>query len=201
MTLAEIVKPKSACAGREERTSGGDRDDIRVRDCLAGDLQAFDHLVLAYRPRIYALARLALGNAEDAQDVTQETFVRAYQALPRYRAHGQFRTWLYTIAANLCKNRLKAGRPLVSWESMEGSQGAVDPTPNPEDRALARERAQTVRAAIDQMGERDRLIVILYYQDDASIDEIARITGCRTGAVKVALHRARARLRERLAGL
>jgi RNA polymerase sigma-70 factor, ECF subfamily len=201
MSLAEIVKQKSACAGRGEQTEDRDPDDKWVRLCLAGDLQAFDHLVFTYRARIYALARLALGSAEDAQDVTQETFVRAYEALPRYRPQGQFRTWLYTIAANLCKNRMKARRPLVSWESMEGSEGPVDPAPNPEDRALARERTQAVRAAIEQMGERDRLIVILYYQEDASIDEIARITGCRAGAVKVALHRARARLRERLAGL
>jgi RNA polymerase sigma-70 factor, ECF subfamily len=198
MTLAEIVKPQSACADREGPAVGGDSDDRDVRACLAGDTQAFDRLVLAYRSRIYTLARLALGNADDAQDVTQETFVRAYEALPRYRPRGQFRTWLYTIAANLCKNRLKARRPFVPWEAIAGTDGPIDPTPSPEQRALARERALAVRQAIEQMGERDRLIVILYYQEDASIEEIARITGCRAGAIKVALHRARARLRERL---
>jgi RNA polymerase sigma factor (sigma-70 family) len=84
---------------------------------------------------------------------------------------------------------------------MERTDGPVDPAPNPEARALARERSLAVRGAIAQMSERDRLIVILYYQEDASIEEIARITGCRAGAIKVALHRARARLRERLAEL
>lgn len=201
MTLAEIVKPKSACAGRDELAPDGDPDDNLVRACLAGDLPAFDRLVLTYRSRVYALARLALGNTEDAQDVTQETFVRAYEALPRYRARGQFQTWLYTIAANLCKNRLKARRPVLSWDGIAGMDGPSDPTSNPEARTLARERTLAVRQAVEEMGERDRLIVILYYQDDVSIDEIARITGCRPGAIKVALHRARARLRARLAGL
>jgi RNA polymerase sigma-70 factor, ECF subfamily len=199
MTLADAVEPKSA--GRDPTAPGSEPDDCRVQQCLAGDLQAFDDLVLAYRARIYALARLTLGNTEDAQDVTQETFVRAYQALPHYRSRGQFRTWLYTIAANLCKNRLKSRRPVLSWEAMEGTGGPVDPAPNPEARALARERALAVRRAIAQMSDRDRLIVILHYQDDASIEEIARITGSRPGAVKVALHRARVRLRERLAEL
>jgi RNA polymerase sigma-70 factor (ECF subfamily) len=175
-----------------------DPDDRLVQQCLAGDRQAFDRLVLAYRSRVYTLARLALSDPEEAQDVTQETFVRAYLALPRYQYRGQFRTWIYTIASNLCKNRLKARRPHLSWDAPEVAERFSDPSPSPEARALAHERALAVRQAIERMGDRDRMMVILYYQDDASIDEIAGILGCRAGAVKVALHRARARLREQL---
>lgn len=200
MAIADVLKRKSTStiAGPEPMCVGSDPDDWLVQQCLTGDLSAFDRLVLSYRARVYALARLAVGNEEDAQDITQETFLRAYEALPRYRYQGLFRVWLYTIAANLCKNRLKARRPIVSWEESALGERLMDEAPGPEDQAVARERARAVRQAIEQMSERDRLIVVLYYQDDASMAEIARIVGCRAGAIKVALHRARARLRERL---
>jgi RNA polymerase sigma-70 factor (ECF subfamily) len=74
----------------------------------------------------------------------------------------------------------------------------IDPAPGPEAVLLARERLQSLGEAVAAMGDRDRLIVLLYYQDDLSVEEIARVVGCRAGAVKVALHRARLRLRERL---
>ena len=211
MTVADVWKQKRARSGGGVEADGlvrpavpsseSETDDHRVQRCLAGDRLAFDALVLAYRSRVYALARLALGSADDAHDVAQETFVRAYEALPRYRAQGQFRVWLYTIAANLCKNRLKSRRPVISWDEPELAVDLMDPTPGPEATALLRERARVVRGALAQMSDRDRLMVLLYYQDDLSLDEIARIVGCRTGAIKVALHRARGRLRERLAHL
>src|SRR5437016_1967311 len=120
MTFAEVINRQKtpACSGPKETPAGGEGEDHLVQQCLAGDLRAFDRIVLAYRARIYALARLALGSAEDAHDVTQETFVRAFEALPRYRPQRHFRTWLYTIAANLCKNRLKAQRPAVAWSAI-----------------------------------------------------------------------------------
>jgi RNA polymerase sigma-70 factor (ECF subfamily) len=207
MTVADVWKQKQPGAeadarSRDPTTCSGsadsDAEEALVRRCLAGDRPAFDALVLAYRTRVYALARLALGSAEDAHDVAQETFVRAYEALPRYRHRGLFRVWIYTIAANLCRNRLKARRPVISWEEPGMAAELIDPTPGPEAAALDRERAKAVREAIAQMGDRDRLMVILYYQDDLSLQEIARIVGCRAGAVKVALHRARHRLREQL---
>jgi RNA polymerase sigma-70 factor, ECF subfamily len=209
MTIAEVMGGERARAGdegeaaRQPAGSGlhSDADDALVRQCLQGDTHAFDSLVVAYRARVHGLARLTLGSTEDAHDVTQETFLRAYEALPRYRPRGQFRVWLYTIAANLCKNRLKARRPAISWEAPELTEALLDPEPGPEAAALARERALAVRGAVAEMGARDRLMVVFYYQDDVSTDEIARIVGCRRGAVKVALHRARARLRERLKAL
>jgi RNA polymerase sigma-70 factor (ECF subfamily) len=209
MTVADVMGGERVRAGdeagaaRQPAASGaaGDADDALVRQCLQGDAHAFDSLVLAYRARVHGLARLTLGSAEDAHDVTQETFVRAYEALPRYRPRGQFRVWLYTIAANLCRNRLKARRPAVSWEAPEMTESLIDPEPGPEAAALARERGLAVREAVAQMGARDRLMVVLYYQEDVSLEEIARIVGCRRGAAKVALHRARVRLRERLKAL
>jgi RNA polymerase sigma-70 factor (ECF subfamily) len=206
MTVADQVQQRArACGGpdadalREGPAPHAESgEDELVRRCLAGDLRAFDALVLAYRGRIDTLARLALGSREEARDVAQETFVRAFQALPRYRPQGRFRIWLYTIAANLCKNRLKARRPAVSWEEAGPVEMWIDPVPGPEAALLARERLQALGAAVAAMGERDRLVVLLYYQDDLSVEEIARVVGCRAGAVKVALHRARARLRERL---
>jgi RNA polymerase sigma-70 factor, ECF subfamily len=209
MTVADVMGGERVRAGdeagaaRQPAASGaaGDADDALVRQCLQGDAHAFDSLVLAYRARVHGLARLTLGSAEDAHDVTQETFVRAYEALPRYRPRGQFRVWIYTIAANLCKNRLKARRPSISWEAPEMTEGLIDPEPGPEAAALARERGLAVREAVAQMGARDRLMVVLYYQEDVSLEEIARIVGCRRGAAKVALHRARVRLRERLKAL
>jgi RNA polymerase sigma-70 factor, ECF subfamily len=208
MTVADQVQQWIRACGRTEAErrwespasagATGDEDELVLR-CLAGELRAFDALVLAYRSRIDALARVALGSREEALDVTQETFVRAFESLPRYRPQGRFRTWLYTIAANLCKNRLKARRPAVSWDEAGQWELLIDPAPGPEAVTLARERLQALAAAVEAMGDRDRLIVLLYYQDDLSVEEIARIVGCRPGAAKVALHRARARLRERLA--
>jgi RNA polymerase sigma-70 factor (ECF subfamily) len=160
-------------------------------------MQAFDALVLRHRSRVCALARFVLGSAEEAEDVAQETFVRAYEALSRYECRGQFRVWIATICANLCRNRMKGRRPATAIDLAEGALLA-DPAPGPEAHSLARERARIVRQCLEQLGARDRLILGLHYQEQASIEEIARITGIRAGAVKVALHRARKRLRLRL---
>src|SRR5438093_11844189 len=119
MTVVDVwkQKPVGTGAGAASPSAGadGDAEAILVQRCLAGDRPAFDALVLAYRSRVYALARLALGSTEDADDVAQETFVRAYAALPRYRPRGLFRVWLYTIAANLFRHSLTARPPIVSW--------------------------------------------------------------------------------------
>jgi RNA polymerase sigma-70 factor (ECF subfamily) len=160
-------------------------------------MAAFDALVLRHRARLLGLARFVLGNAEEAEDVAQEVFVRAYEALPRYECRGQFRIWIATICANLCRNRLKTRRPATCLD-LAGEAELLDPAPGPEQQTLSRERAQVVRECLAQMGARDRLFVGLYYQEQASIEEIARITGTRAGAVKVALHRARKRLQARL---
>src|SRR5690625_2960401 len=151
-----------------------------VSAILSGDRERFAVLVERYQRDMYNLAYRSIGDRHDAEDIVQETFLRAFRSLRKYDSARSFRTWLYTIAVNVCRDRARRiDRRPRSTVLMEGD-GAEEPAPGvsqPHTMAIERERQQAVQQAITALNPEYRLPVILFYMRDLPQAEIAEIMG------------------------
>jgi len=171
------------------------------------DERAFNALVLRFQDRVYNLIRRLIGNPEEARDVTQEVFVSIFEKVDTYRGDSAIATWVYRIAANHAKNRIKylARRKDRQRESLEHM--LTPPTASQlsaevlrPDQALTRERvARLVDWGLSSLDEEQRLVLVLRDVEGQSYEDIATITGLNLGTVKSRLHRGRLRLKEVLA--
>lgn len=175
-------------------------DDIAlVRKCLAGDEVAFEVLVSRYKNLVYGIALNLLRNRDEAADVTQDVFLRAWENLWRYKPEYSFRAWIARITVNHCLNiNQKTRRSAVTaWDEEAVGRIAADDG-LPEDELLAKEKQDSVRKAIVSLPEMYRLVVVLFHQQSLSYDEICQITGYPLSIVKNRLYRARKMLCEKL---
>ncbi len=156
-----------------------------------GDSQAFAHLVETYQRPVYNMCYRMLNNAEDAEDAAQETFLRAYKSIKRYDKNRPFATWLLSIAAHYCIDRIRKQRmKIVSMEDLPYIH-IIDDSPGPEVIIGRSEEQNKVRRLLDSLSPTDRAAVIMYYWYDFSYDEIAEALSLTMSAVKSRLHRAR----------
>jgi RNA polymerase sigma factor (sigma-70 family) len=171
-----------------------DDTDLLVR-AQGGDLDAYEHLVARYEQPAYRLAYLLLRDAADAEDVTQEAFVRAHAALGRFRLGEPFRPWLLRIVANqaISARRAEQRRGALA-RRLEGEPWA-NPEPSPEAAALVREQRDAVLAALAELRPDDQIVLHLRYFLDLGEADLAATLGCARGTVKSRLHRAQTRLR------
>lgn len=172
-----------------------------VRKVLSGDANAFETLVLEYEKNVYNIALRMTGNSEDAADMTQEAFIKAYNSLQSFRGDSKFSVWLYRIVSNVCLDflRSKNRRPTVSL-SVEDDDGedaqldVADESQSPElllDRKLTRD---SVRRGLDSLPPDYRQILLLREIQGLSYDEIAQALSLEVGTVKSRIFRARKRL-------
>ena len=157
-------------------------DTALVEACLAGRREAFDVIVTRYRRQVYQLCYRFVGNHEDASDLTQDVFVRAYRALGRFRGQSSLSTWLYRIGVNVSLNKVGAKRP--SPGTLADTERLPAQVESPVDALLRGERAARVRAAIQRLPRKQRATLILRVYHDLPHDEIAKIVGSSAGAVK-----------------
>src|SRR4051812_33785733 len=179
---------------------------LRVRD--ADDAAAFEQLVDNYRHRLVGILHHILGNADEAEDLAQEVFLRVYRTRKRYHAQAKFSTWLFTIANNLALNALRSRQrkptvPLPAQESgpfgaRPAEQLVADAGPPPGHRLAQQELAAVIREALTGLNERQRMAVVLNKYEDMNYAEIAEVMGLTNKAVKSLLSRARCRLRDAL---
>src|SRR5207244_7443567 len=153
-----------------------------VDACLAGQPGAFDVIVERHRRAVYQLCYRFVGNHEDASDLAQDVFIRAYRGLRTFRADATLATWLYRIGVNVCLNRVSA-KTLPS-EPIAERQFVDDAAESPSDRMLKAERGARVRAAIAQLPKKQRATLILRMYHEMSHQEIADTLGSSVGAVK-----------------
>lgn len=177
------------------------------RRCRAGDERAYRELIAAYQRPVYSLAIRMLRSVEDAEDVTQETFVRVFRSLDRYDPARPFAAWIFTIAARLSIDQLRRRRnrpgPLARWDPDSGEEEILeveDPAPGPDIVTAHGEEERRARDLIDSLPPHYRIVVMLRHQQDLSYEEIATALGLPLGTVKARIHRARALLKDRLAG-
>lgn len=167
--------------------------------CLAGDKDGFATIVALYQAQVLALCLRMTGNREDAADVAQQTFVTIYRHLDRYDPDQPFRPWLYRIATNECIGFLRRHR---RHAERAGPTDALDQLADPDhgpqalaDLAVDRER---VRQAVAELPLPYRTVVVLYYFQEQSYQQIAQQTGLAIGTISTQLHRAKRLLKERL---
>ncbi len=176
-------------------------EDQLLARCRAGDVDGFGELYATYGRLVYRYAYHMLGNAEDAMDIRQETFVRAFQGIGSFRNHASLQTWLMRICANLCRDRARsaARRREVPYdpqlvEATNGHDRSADPS-NVVERA---DTIDTILRALSRMSPADREVILLRDVENVSTDEAALILGCTARHLNVKLFRARSRLRERV---
>jgi RNA polymerase sigma-70 factor (ECF subfamily) len=177
-----------------------------------GDEVAFEALVSRHERTVWLVARRLLGDDDEALDAAQETFLRVFRALPRFRGDAKFRTWVIGIAINVCRNRLASRERRLSRVTDEltrtdpatgkaSERPLPDPAPGPEATAHASELRASLERALASLSVEHREIVVLREIEGLDYHEIARSLGCRVGTVKSRLARARAALREALEGV
>lgn len=171
-----------------------------VDTVLAGDSEVFRVLVDRESRPVIGICRRILGDPDEAQDVAQEAFIRAYRALATFRGDGPFGAWVTRIAVRLAVARLAARRDALRVHPVEadGWAALLGPGDDPEARTLGLERRRAIEAAIAALPPPQREVVALRFYGDLSIEEIAHTTSTPLGTVKSRLHRALASLRERL---
>jgi RNA polymerase sigma-70 factor (ECF subfamily) len=176
------------------------QDESRlVKKAKNGDTQAFGELVTMHQTFAYNLALRALGSPEEAQDATQEAFLKVWQALPGFREEAQFRTWLYRIVINQCYNRRPMLKREAAAETIEDDEDWKSEEFNgPESLTVALERKALLQKAVDRLPSSYRLMVMLRFQQDLAYEEIASVMNLPLGTVKTGLFRARALLKESL---
>ena len=185
---------------------GGDDDASLVRRCLKDDPNAFRLLVEKYQAEVYGTALRIVRRPEDAEDLAQETFLRAFRALGRYDPTRPFGAWLHTIAARLCIDHLRRNRAkLVSLtQPEEGTSGEErtidleDPGDRPDELAEKSELAARLEALVAELPPDSRAAILLRHQQDLPYEEIARVLGVPLGTIKARIHRARIMLKEKL---
>ncbi len=178
-----------------------------VRRCLARDERAYRELVERYRRQVYSIAMRMVRRPEDAEDLTQETFVRMFRALDRYDPSRPFAAWIFTIVSRLCIDHLRRKRlnPISLFQRGAGTQEEYtieveDPGLKPEEATIHAQEERQTRELIDSLPPHYRIVVILRHQQDLSYEEIAEALGLPLGTVKARIHRARALLKERIEG-
>jgi RNA polymerase sigma-70 factor (ECF subfamily) len=170
-----------------------------------GDHGAYGELVRDHQEIAFRVAFLITRSAPDAEDVTQEAFLKAWRALDRFRTGAPFRPWLLAIVANEARNRVRSNRRRRETPTQEPSAvlaaptiDPIDPDPTPEDRVLATDDRRRLLAALDLLREEDRLVIGARYLLELSEAETAEALGLARGTVKSRLSRAMTRLRTAL---
>ncbi len=171
-----------------------------IRSVLRGNVNDFEKLVAAYEKNVYNIALRMVGDPEDAADMTQETFIKAYRALSGFRGDSKFSSWLYRIASNVCLDflRSRSRHPQVSLSTVDEDDRATFELPdmrqNPEEQLMKKLGMEAVRRGLEQLPEQQRQILVLRELGGLSYAELAQTLGLEEGTVKSRIFRARKRL-------
>jgi RNA polymerase sigma-70 factor (ECF subfamily) len=195
----------------KKTTFSSEGDEALVRAFQLGDKAAFDKLVLKHKDKLFNIIYWFLGDYEEANDCAQETFIKLFRSLKKFRFESAFSTWLYRIAINTSKNRLKSSeyrwkKKTVPIEKPEGSKSGnpvleiKDDSPSPVIEFEKKERLGLIKEAINSLSEEQNRVIVLRDIQGLSYEEIADITGLNLGTIKSRIARGRLELRNKLKG-
>lgn len=210
-TAESLAPPASLRATPPASPVGNDGvDSTLVRAAQGGDLDAFDELVERHQERIYGLIYHMTSHHEDATDLVQDVFVKAWKAIPQFKGDSSFYTWVYRIAVNHTLNHLKQRRNRTVHVSLNDMDLHAEHDPElvqlvshrtPRRDARLRELGERLNAALMKLSEEHRAVVAMHDIQDMPHDEIARILGCNPGTVRSRLFYARQQLQAHLSDL
>jgi RNA polymerase sigma-70 factor, ECF subfamily len=178
-------------------------DEELVARSIGGDMESFNQLVVRWERPIYALAYRVIGREEDARDVCQETFLRAYRSINGFRGQAKFSSWLYRIALNLCRDWIRRERRSPTVQAPEGVDvielaAEQGPTESIEDLVARRDVGRLVAVAMQSLSEDQRTAIILKEYQGLTFQEIADLLGCPLSTVKTRLYQGLTVLRREL---
>jgi RNA polymerase sigma-70 factor (ECF subfamily) len=194
MGLALPLHFALAASGGSAGEIAPESDAALVGACQQGDREAFDLLVGRYQREIYRLCYRYVNHHEDANDLAQEAFLKAWRAIGRFRGDSSFSTWLYRIAVNACLNHRALRRP----PTQELPESLPDPARGAEARALRDDEAERVRRAVSRLPDKQRATLILKIYHELTHEEVARVLGSTVGTAKSNLFQALVKLRRLL---
>lgn len=200
MSLTKAIDQDASVTS--ETISERDADQLLVERVQEGDVAAFDQLVRKYRERLFSIIYNMTSNREDAADLTQDSFIKAFSSINRFRGKSAFFTWLYRIAVNTTLSHLKRNRfrRFFSLENIqeEGSHAQILETlaakHKSEKGALISELQEKLNEALQKLSPKHRTVVVLFEIEGLSHQEIAEIVGCSVGTVRSRLHYAKQQL-------
>lgn len=179
-------------------TGPADTDVIAL--VLRGDQQAYSILVDRYRNYVFTIVLRYLKSREDAEETAQDIFIKAYRNLPDFKGQSKFSTWLYTIATTTCISFLRKKKLAVHSLDQEKMAGVAEQIEGglSANTIEQKSRVNMVQQSIALLGPEDAQVITLFYKGEQSLEEIARILGKEPNTVKVQLHRARSRLKQKM---
>ncbi|WP_460219797.1 RNA polymerase sigma factor [Psychroserpens sp. MEBiC05023] len=170
-------------------------DQILINQIIDGDTSAFSVLVDTYKDLVFTLALRMLKNREEAEEVAQDTFIKTYKSLHKFKGDSKFSTWIYRVAYNTCLDRIKKNRKYLNdVEINEFTTHQVKTIDNALDKLELEERNEAIQRCINHLPSEDSFLLTLYYFDDLSLDEISKIVGITANSIKVKLFRCRKKL-------
>ena len=178
-------------------------DSEIISEAQAGDQRAFEILYRKHEQRVYRTALAIMGNSQAAEEVLQDCFLRAYKHLHRLNADPSVSPWLHRVAVNLCHSRLRRSYLSQLTVSLESLSNRLFPTQalSPEESTQHSEMRTAIQNGVAALSFKHRSVVVLYYLQGLSLEEIAYILDCPVGTVKSRLHHARRELSQRLTSL
>lgn len=185
----------------QQKKGPSPEEQALVQRAQSGDVQAFEELVRIYRNDVYALSYYFVKNREEAWDISQEVFIKAYRSVKYFRGEASFKSWLLRIAANQCKDQLKKRRlDTVSFdEAIQADAPGAEL--GPDRKTEANELGAAIQVAIDALPEKHRTAFLLREMEGLSYQEMAEAMACNIGTVMSRLHHARKKLQEALIGM
>lgn len=170
-------------------------DQILINQIIAGDTNAFTLLVDRYKDLVFTLALRMLKNREEAEEVSQDTFIKTYRSLHKFKGDSKFSTWIYKVAYNSCLDQIKKNKKhLNNVEINEFTEHQVKTMDNAFDALVEEERNQLIQDCLQLLPSDDSFLLTLYYFEEQSLDEIANIVGLTANNVKVKIFRSRKKL-------
>ena len=191
----------------EKLLPANQEDDMLIKSFLAEDVQAFDKLVIKYKDIVFSLCYRIIGNYDDADDCSQETFIKVYNNLKNFKFKSSFPTWLYRITVNTCRNRISSSENRMKKNSIridypsENSGNPLDIRDNSYNPNIVFEKNEMkrlIQTAINLLPKDLKVLIVLRDIEQKSYEDIAEITKVNLGTVKSRLARARHQLREQL---
>ncbi|MEI6140002.1 MAG: RNA polymerase sigma factor [Mariniphaga sp.] len=174
-------------------------DEYYIREILKGDTGSFSHLVEKYSRLAFSLSMKLLNQREDAEEAAQDSFVKAYNSLSSFQSSSTFKTWFFRIVYNTSISKLRTRKNLeVKFEDVKITDSEINYTENAIGKLNSEDRQKYLQIGLEKLGPDERALLIMYYYEDFSMDEISAITGLTESNVKVKIHRSRKRLLQEL---
>lgn len=205
MALSTILSTRSTLISQAHLPLTAQSDEALVQQAKAGKYEAFEVLYERHRNLVYRFVYGMVQRRDDAEDITQDTFVKAYGNLANYRDEAKFTTWMLKIASNLCTDQARMSQRRTNLEQREATSGldwmTIGNTVDPVEDLEENRRAVVLRKAIMALPEHHRQMIVMRDLEEREYIDIAEVLGCTVGGAKLRVLRARRALRDRVQGL